>query len=273
MNEVIVAIGSVSILGLVLAAMLTVASKLMAVKVDERVPAIRALLPGANCGACGYAGCDGYAEALHKGGVKPNLCTPGGDTVSTAVSTLIGLAFEDVVEQVAVVQCRGNYSATHDKMDYQGISSCAAASLLFSGRSACPFGCLGLGDCADICPSGAICLENGVARVISSKCTGCGLCVKRCPKALIEIIPDTATVAVACKSTQKGAVVRKTCTNGCIACLRCEKECPEGAIKVENNLAHIDYAKCTHCGRCAKVCPTGCIVLGDFSSVHNTAIG
>lgn len=272
MNEVIVAIISVSIMGLVLAVMLTVASKLMAVKVDERVPAIRALLPGVNCGSCGYAGCDGYAEALYKGSAKPNLCTPGGEAVSKAVSELLGLAFEDVAEQVAVVQCRGNYSATRDKMDYQGVSSCAAESLLFSGRSVCPFGCLGLGDCADVCPSGAICLENGVARVIPGKCTGCGLCVKHCPKALIGIIPKAATIAVTCKSTQKGAVVRKLCTNGCIACLRCEKECPEGAIKVENNLAHIDYAKCTHCGRCAKVCPTGCIVFSDFSSVHHIAV-
>ncbi len=271
MNEVITAIVSVSVIGLALAAMLTIASKLMAVEVDERIPAIRALLPGANCGACGYPGCDGYAEALNNGGVKPNLCTPGGDTVATAVSGLLGLDFEDVVEQVAVVQCRGNYSATHDKMDYQGIDTCAAASLLFSGRSACAFGCLGLGDCFRACPSEAICLENGVARILSHKCTGCGLCVRSCPKALIELIPDTATVAVACKSTQKGAIVRKLCTNGCIACLRCEKECPEGAIKVENNLARIDYEKCTGCGRCAKVCPTGCIVYGDFSGVHHIA--
>lgn len=268
MNEVVFAIVAVSVMGLVLAIVLTVASKIMAVETDERLPAIRALLPGANCGACGYAGCDGYAEALHAGDAKPNLCIPGGDSVSKSVSELLGMDFEDVVEQVAVVQCRGSYDATHDKMEYQGISTCAAANLLFAGRSACPFGCLGLGDCAVVCPSDALCVENGVARVISKKCTGCGLCVKACPKAIISIIPDTAAVAVACKSTQKGAVVRKICTNGCIACLRCEKECPEDAIKVRDNLASIDYDKCTNCGRCAAVCPTKCIVLADFSGAN-----
>lgn len=270
MNEVVIAIGAVSAIGLICAVMLAVASKLMAVEVDERLPVIRELLPGANCGACGYAGCDGYAEALNRGGVKTNLCIPGGDAVSASLAELLGLDAEDVAEQVAVVKCRGDYSATRDKMDYRGINTCAAASLLFSGRSACPFGCLGLGDCARACPSNAIFLENGVARVNYSACTGCGICVKNCPKRLIEMMPDTATVAVACQSTQKGALVRKVCANGCIACTRCVKECPVGAIEMKDDLARIDYEKCTGCGRCAAVCPTHCIVLADYAGVHRS---
>lgn len=271
MNEVLIAVFVVSAIGLICAVMLAVASKLMKVETDERLPAIRELLPGVNCGACGYAGCDGYAEALNEGGVKTNLCTPGGDAVSQALSEILGLAFEDVVEQVAVVKCRGDYGATHDKMDYRGIDTCAAANMLFSGRRACSFGCLGLGDCVRACPAGAISIQNGIACVDTGECTGCGICVKHCPNALIEIMPDTAVVAVACSSTLKGAAVRKECKNGCIACTKCAKECPENAIEMKDNLARIDYGKCTGCGRCAEVCPTGCIVLADFSGVHSQA--
>ena len=269
MNPILIAVLVVCAIGLICGVMLVVVSKLMAVKVDEKLAAIRECLPGANCGACGYAGCDGYAEALAGGGdVKTNLCVPGADAVALQLSQLLGVEFEDVVEQVAVIRCLGDYSVTHDKMDYRGINSCAAANLMFAGRSACPFGCLALGDCARACPNGAICVENGVARVNTRKCTGCGICAKTCPNHLITVMPDTARVLVTCSNHEKGAATRKECTHGCLGCGKCMRECPAEAIKVENNLAQIDYDKCTGCGHCAQVCPTGAVMLADFSGIH-----
>ncbi len=269
MTPIIIAVLVVCAIALICGVMLVIVSKLMAVKVDERLPAIRECLPGANCGACGYAGCDGYAEALLNGGVKTNLCVPGADAVAKQLADVLGVEFEDVIEQVAVIHCRGDYSVTRDKMDYRGINSCAAANLLFAGRGACPFGCLGLGDCARACPNGAICLENGVARVDTRKCTGCGICAKTCPNHLIDVMPDTAKVLVTCSNCEKGAVTRKECTHGCLGCGKCKRECPADAIEIVNNLARIDYSKCISCGHCAEVCPTGCIMLADFTGIHN----
>jgi len=261
MEGIVFAIVSVTAIGVICAVMLAVASKLMAVKEDERFPAIREALPGANCGACGYAGCDGYAHALiDDAGVKTNLCIPGADGVSHKLSELLGVAFEDVIEQTSHIHCGGDCEATARKMDYQGIDSCRAAALLFGGTGQCAFGCLGLGDCAAVCPEGAICMENGLAHVNPRLCTGCGLCVAACPKKLIETLPDAEKLFVRCSSTEKGAITRKACSRGCIACKKCEKECPEGAITVDANLARIDYNKCTACGHCAETCPTGTIV-------------
>ena len=270
MNPILLAIIAVTAIGIICAIVLTIASKVMHVKVDERFPIIRGILPGANCGACGYAGCDGYAKALLEDGAKTNLCTPGADAVSRQLSEALGLEYEDVVEQVAVIHCWGDMAATQDKMDYQGIESCAAARLLFGGKGQCTFGCIGLGDCVGVCPSDAICIENGIAHIDTRKCTGCGLCTKTCPNHLINLMPDVARVIVTCSNTEKGAVVRKKCTHGCIACKRCEKECPEGAIAVVNNLATIDYDKCTSCGKCVAVCPTKCLKFSDFSGAHRT---
>ena len=269
MDGIIIAIISVTAIGIICAVMLAVASKVMAVKEDELFPAIRECLPGANCGACGYAGCDGYAHALiEEDGVKTNLCVPGADGVSKKLSELLGVAFEDLAEQVAVIKCKGDCNATSDKMDYQGIESCKAAKLLFGGTGKCSFGCMGLGDRAKVCPQNAICLENGIAHVNTRLCVGCGMCAAVCPNKLISIMPDVEKVIVTCSNTEKGALTRKECSHGCIACKKCEKECPVGAVTVENNLAQIDYDKCTNCGHCAEVCPTHCIMVGDFSGKH-----
>ena len=269
MTLTVIGVVAILVIGVICGIVLTIASKVMAVETDERIPAIRECLPGANCGACGYAGCDGYAAALVEDeGVKSNLCVPGGDAVSKQISDILGVAFEDVVEQVAVIRCRGDYSVTEDKMEYRGIESCKAAKLFYGGRGMCTFGCMALGDCAAACPNDAICLENGIARIDTRKCTGCGICAKACPNKLINLMPDVAKVLVTCSNTEKGAVVRKKCTHGCIGCKKCEKECPVGAVTVENNLAHIDYDKCTGCGKCAEVCVTGCIMLSDFSGIH-----
>ncbi len=244
----------------VCAVLLVLADKFMQVPVDEKFPIVRDCLPGANCGACGYAGCDGYASALVSGEeTRINKCVPGADGVAMALSQALGVEFEDVEEQVAFVCCGGDCNSTSDKMAYQGISTCAAAKSMYGGKGACSFGCLGFGDCASVCPQEAICLFDGLARVDASKCIGCGLCAKTCPSGIIAMLPAVSELVVRCSNREKGAATRKECSNGCIGCHKCEKECPEGAITVVDNLARIDQAKCTACGRCAQVCPVGCI--------------
>ena len=250
----------VGAVGVIAAVLLSVASYFFHVDEDETAANIRSVLPGANCGACGYAGCDDYAKAIAEGKCKTNLCIPGGDSTAAEIAEILGIAAEDVKEMVAFVHCNGNREATSDKMIYDGVSTCRAASMLYGGPGECRFGCLGCGDCAGICPQNAICIKDGIARIDARLCIGCGLCARTCPKGIISMIPQIAKVAVACSNEDKGALARKACKNACIACKKCENTCEFGAIKVENNLARINYDKCTNCGACAKVCPTHCIV-------------
>lgn len=271
-NDILTAVIPVVIIGIICGTVLVIASKLMAVKEDERFPKIRECLPGANCGACGFAGCDGYAKALcEQEGLATNLCVPGADAVSKQLSEIMGVEFEDVIEQVAVVHCAGDCDRTQDKYEYSGLQSCAAAKLLYGGKGSCTYGCLGLGDCVSVCPKNAISVKNGVAVVDSKECIGCGLCTKTCPQKIISLVADIEKVVVTCSNKDKGAVTRKACSNGCIGCKKCERVCPLGAIKVVDNCAVIDYDKCTDCpdfGVCAKNCTTGCIMLSDLSGLH-----
>ena len=270
MNPILIAAFIVAAIGAVCAIVLVVASKFFAVEEDVTFSNIRECLPGANCGACGYAGCDGYAKALADDKtIKANLCIPGADAVAHKISEILGVEFEDVVEKVAVIHCYGDCNHTSNKMDYVGIESCEAAKLMYGGQGKCVYGCIGLGDCVKVCPQEAICIENGIAHIDTRKCIGCGLCARACPRGLISMIDDVDTVIVTCNNTEKGATVRSKCSNGCIGCKKCEKGCPNGAIKVENNLARIDYGKCNDCGECAKNCPVGCILVSDFNGIHN----
>lgn len=272
MNDILTAVIPVVIIGIICAVVLVVASKFMSVKENEKIPVIRECLPGANCGACGFAGCDGYAKALAENeGTPTNLCVPGGDSVSKKISEILGVEFEDVIEQVAVVHCMGDCRYTNDRVDYDGIKSCAAAKLIFGSKGDCSYGCMGLGDCVSVCPNNAICIEDGVARINTKNCIGCGLCTKACPNHLITLMADVERVIVSCNNKDKGAYTRKACKNGCIGCKKCEKVCSSGAIKVVDNLATIDYSKCPDCddfGVCARECTTGCIVVADFSGIH-----
>lgn len=256
-------------IGVICAVGLVVAAKYMSVPVNERELQIRACLPGANCGACGYAGCDGYARSLADGEeLRPNLCIPGADAVSREIAAILGVEAADVVERVAVVRCGGDCSQTERRAEYRGIATCAAASAIYGGAGKCLAGCIGLGDCAAACPQGAICIEGGIARIDTRKCTGCGVCARTCPHHLITVMPDVERVLVTCSNTEKGAATRAACSHGCIACRKCEKICPKGAITVVDNLARIDYDLCENCGLCAKNCPTGCIMISDFSGIH-----
>ncbi len=259
--EVLIAFSVVTAVGLISGVLLALASHFLYVKEDETVLKIRECLPGVNCGACGYAGCDDYAKAISDGSAKTNLCIPGADAVSKDISEILGIDFVDVIEQIAFVRCNGITEATAKSNVYDGIPSCAASCLVYGGPNSCNYGCLGCGDCAVVCPSKAICVTDGIVRIKRDLCTGCGLCAATCPKGIIEIIPQTAIVAVACNSKDKGGVARKKCTNSCIGCKKCELNCPEKAITVKDSLASIDYSKCTGCGLCAENCPTKCIKI------------
>lgn len=269
MIDVLIVIGIVAAIGVLCALLLVIASKYMHVETNEKEKAIRDVLPGANCGACGFTGCDGYAKALANGEVsKTNLCVPGADAVSAKIAELTGLQAEDVIEQVATVKCLGDCNMTKDKCEYSGIESCVAARMLYGGKGMCTFGCLGYGDCAKVCPNNAICIENGIAHVNTKLCSGCGLCKRTCPQHVITLMADVDKVIVTCSNKEKGAVTRQKCSHGCIGCKKCEKNCPTEAIVVENNLASIDYEKCINCGLCAKNCPVSCIMVSDFSGIH-----
>lgn len=249
-------------LGLLAGILLTVFSRVFAVEQDERAVKVREVLPGADCGACGYAGCDAYAEAVAKG-AKPNACIPGGTDVARQVSEIMGVAFEGVAAKKATIRCNGNCHVTSDKYVYTGEPTCAACNVLYSGRSTCTSGCLGFGDCAKVCPYGAITVADGVAVVNRQLCTGCGLCVKACPNGLIEVFDETQKVEVICSSVFNTKATLAICKNGCIACKKCERTCPSDAIHVKDNHASVDHDKCTGCGACVEGCPTHCIHILD----------
>lgn len=268
-ESILIALAVVAALGLVAAILLVLAAHFFAVKVDERFAKIRECLPGANCGACGFAGCDGYAQALAEGKVKANLCIPGALETVEKVSAILGIAVEEgelKETSVAIVHCNGTCEAAPRKAIYEGVNSCRAASALYGGAVACRFGCLGCGDCAEVCPLGAICVQDDIAHVDSRICIGCGLCAKTCPKGIISLIPRDSKTVVLCSNTEKGAIARKNCKNACIGCKKCELNCPEKAITVTNNLAVIDYDKCTGCGICESNCPVHCIKPADFAA-------
>lgn len=238
--------------GLLAGIVLAVGAKVFAVEVDERVEQVRDLLPGANCGGCGFSGCDGYAQAVAQG-ADTALCTAGGAETAQKIAELMGVDGGGFVRKVAVVRCLGTQECEKQKYDYAGLPSCAAAAMLDNGPGACRFGCLGLGDCAAVCERDAISVSEGVAAVDPSLCGACGQCAKVCPHELIAVLPEK-TNAVFCRNGEKGAATRARCTAGCIGCGRCVKACEAGAIRVENFLAQIDPAKCTGCGKCVEVC-------------------
>lgn len=246
----------VAVIGIACGVILTLAAKFMAVPVDETVANVRAVLPGANCGACGYAGCDEYAEKLASGEAKGNLCTPGGASVAQEIGKALGQSVEEVVEMQAIVRCSGTCEKTNYIMDYQGPQTCEGNNYFYQGRGSCSHACLGFGDCVTVCQYDAIQIVDGIAVVDPIACGGCGMCAKVCPNSLIHIVPKASHVFVGCSSTDKGAFTRKICQMGCIGCKRCEKTCEFGAVTIENNLASIDPEKCTNCGACIEVCPT-----------------
>lgn len=250
----------VTVIGLLGAAILVVAAHFFHVEEDERVGKVLECLPGANCGACGYAGCADYAKAI-VAGAPVNKCVPGGAASAQGAAAVMGVEAGEVVKRKAIVACQGSYEHTSDKYAYEGIESCAACASLYKGRSACEFGCLGYGDCQKACKFDAIIVSNGLARVNPEKCTGCGACAEACPKHIIEVRPESEKPMVLCANRDRGALTRKACTAGCIGCMKCQKACPVEAIKVVDNVAHIDVDKCIGCRKCVNECPVHAITI------------
>lgn len=261
-------------IGLISAIILTLADKFMAVPVDETANNIRVLLPGANCGACGYAGCDDYAAAIAADptGVLANLCTPGGSSTASAIAELLGVDAGATETKVATVMCAGTTGLTKKDMDYQGYKTCASVKQFFGGPGSCKFSCIGYGDCVVACPYDAIHICDGVALVDRDKCVGCEMCVKACPQGIIDMVPPKSRVYVACSSKDPGKITKDICEVGCIACKLCEKACKFDAVHVVDNLAKIDPEKCTNCGLCVKACPKDTIHLIPKARVPKVVI-
>ncbi|MBO5337784.1 MAG: RnfABCDGE type electron transport complex subunit B [Lachnospiraceae bacterium] len=258
---IITAAAVVGAVGIFVGLFLGVAGIKFKVEVDEKEEAVLSALPGNNCGGCGYAGCSGLAAAIAKGEAPVNACPVGGEAVGNQIAEIMGVAAEASVKKVAFVHCQGDCDKAKVDYEYSGITDCRMMGFVpGGGPKTCNSGCLGYGTCAQVCPFGAITVENGVAVVNKDKCKACGKCVEVCPKHLISLIPYDAKFAVACSSTDKGPVAMKACTSACIGCGLCMKACPNGAVKVENFHAIIDQEKCVGCGLCAEKCPKKAIV-------------
>ena len=255
MLEIIIPVATLGALGLLFGVGLSIASKRFAVEIDPRLEKIHGLLPGSNCGACGGAGCFGFAEGILSGKMEVSACRVSGDKIKEEIAGLLGKKLEKKVKRIAALRCNGG-SRVKERYLYQGIEECAAAHAVLGGQKACVFGCLGFGDCVRVCPFDAIALsQEGLAVVDKEKCKACNKCVLACPKKLFSLVPVTNSVYVACSSRDIGKDTKVSCPVGCIACRLCEKACTFDAIHVIDNLAVIDYQKCTSCGECVKVCP------------------
>ncbi len=260
-TAIIAAFTALGALGLIFGLMLGVAGKKLSVETDPRVDKVRECLGGANCGACGLAGCDVFAEAVVKGEIKPEACTPGGAQTAKSIAGILGVEVEEREPMVARVICQGTDGIARERYEYDGYKSCRAAASLAGGPKLCRFACVGLGDCMNSCVFNAINMVNGVAHIDEKLCKACGACVAACPRGVIELRPLEARVLVRCRNSDSGRLARSSCMKACIACRRCVKACEYGAVAVENGFARIDVDKCTRCGECAKVCPCGCITV------------
>jgi len=293
----LVSLGGVSFL---LGAVLAYASKRFAVVVDPKIEEIVDSLPGANCGGCGYAGCAAYAEAVVKNGIDATLCAPGGASVVQNIAKILGLEDVLTVRKVAYLHCAGTKEKAKDKYEYDGLKDCRSAALLAGGHKTCEYGCLGFGSCVAVCKFDALVMgEDGLPQVDMEKCTGCGACVKECPKKLFDLLPDTTKIYLACSSHAKGKEAKQACSVGCIGCSICVKVTDSEAISMNNNLPKIDYSasmnlilanykcptksyldlapkrpymtidpnKCKGHGKCKEVCPVKKCVTGEEGDV------
>jgi len=261
MSVIVNSVVSLSAMGFVFAAGLAIASKKFAVEVDPRQDAILNVLPGANCGGCGFPGCGGLATAIVEGKAPVNGCPVGGASVAEKVADIMGVAAQEGVKLVANVHCNGTTEHAVEKAQYLGILDCKAAVIAQSGQKGCTYGCMGFGTCVRACKFDAIYIgADGVAHVDREKCVSCGKCIEACPKSIIEWIPQNQQVYIYCKSREKGKDVKDKCSVGCIGCQMCVKTCPFEAITFENNLPTIHYDKCKQCNKCVEKCPTKTIV-------------
>lgn len=265
MSTIVITVISLCAIGIASAVILYFVAQKFKVEEDPRIDIVEGLLPGANCGGCGYPGCRGLAEAAVKSDNMDGIfCPVGGAETMGKVASALGREVIAQAPKIAVVRCNGNCENRPRTSLYDGAQSCAIAHSVYAGDTACSYGCLGCGDCVTACPFDAIHMneETGLPVVDDEKCVACGACVKACPRSIIELRnkgPKDRRVFVSCVNKDKGAVARKACKVACIACTKCQKECPFEAITIANNLAYIDFSKCRLCRKCVSVCPTNAI--------------
>ena len=258
--EVLVPILSIAGLALLFGGLLGFATKKFYVEVDPKVGQIMELLPGVNCGGCGFAGCGQFADSVAKGVAGYGDCPVAGEATSMEIAAVMGVEAQATGRKIAFVKCNGIDDNVKKNYDYSGLKNCvSAAQLALGGNKACSHACIGLDSCKEACPFDAIAMVDGVSVIDEDKCVACGKCIEACPKGLIDMVYEKAKVRVMCNSKDKGKDVREKCSAGCIACTLCKKNCPEDAIIIENNIAIVDYDKCTSCRACVEKCPTKCI--------------
>lgn len=266
----IYAVISLCAIGIISAVILYFVAQKFKVIEDPRIDEVNEVLPGANCGGCGFAGCRNFAESTVKAGnLEGFFCPVGGNTTMAQVAAILGLQAVEKAPMVAVVRCSGSRANAPSKYRFDGPATCFFAHQLFSGESGCPYGCLGLGDCVAACKFDAMYMdpETGLPVIIEENCTACGACVTACPRSIIELRnkgPKGKRIFVSCVNKEKGAIARKNCAVACIGCGKCVKVCPHDAITMENNLAYIDFAKCKLCRKCVPECPTNAILEINF---------
>ncbi len=248
------------IMGILFGILLTVLSKVFAVKTDPRTEKISESLPGANCGGCGYAGCADYADAIVNKNAPMNLCSPGGADAAAIIGNIMGTDVSASEKKIPVLHCKGDCNSTSRVFNFDGVQTCSSAKRFYGGTGSCMHGCLGLGDCAAVCPKGCITIKNGIAAICTEECISCGKCASACPNNLIELRSIKKKVDVLCSSKDIGAAAVKACKSSCIGCGKCVKVCRLSAIEIKDFHAVIDYDKCVSCGLCAKECPRGSII-------------
>lgn len=261
MNGILIAAAVVAGIGLAAGVLLGIASIVFRVKTNEKEQKLLEILPGANCGACSFAGCADYARALATGKVKITLCPVGGEAGVRKIAAVLGVEAGETRKKVAFVHCGGDCGHAKIRAEYKGVSSCYAANLLCKGEKACAYGCAGFGDCVEACKYGAISVQNGVAVVDCSKCVGCGMCAAACPKKLITLVYAGDRAQLACRNSDKGGETRAVCSAGCLGCGKCVRVCENGAITLLDNQAQFDDEKCIGCGKCVSACPVGAIKM------------
>jgi RnfABCDGE-type electron transport complex B subunit len=262
LSHILITIGFMSALGLMLSGILAVANRKLWVHEDPRIDEVEELLPSTNCGACGTAGCRPFAEALIRGELQPAQCTVNSRDAAEEIADYLGVDAGDAVKRVARLACAGGTHVARNKAHYDGLNSCRAAAVVSGGPKSCAWGCIGLSDCADVCDQQAIHMNRvGLPVVDPEKCTACNDCVEICPKGLFSLQPVTHQLWVACRNLLHGDEAETDCEVACTACEKCAVDAPDGLIRIQNNLAVIDYSR-NHLASPVAMerCPTGAIV-------------